>query len=55
MKTDVTDYDQVVDLFEFAFAKYGRVDLAISNAGIQETRGWFDPLLNMESVKIVHT
>lgn len=55
MKTDVTDYNQVVDLFEFAFAKYGRVDIAISNAGIQEIGEWFDPLLDMESVKIVHT
>ena len=53
MKTDVTDYDSVLNLFAVAWKKYGRVDIAISNAGIQEIGNWFDPGLNIESLKTV--
>jgi NAD(P)-dependent dehydrogenase (short-subunit alcohol dehydrogenase family) len=53
VKTDVTDYDSVVNLFDVAWKKYGRVDIAISNAGIQEIGNWFDPGLDLNSVKTV--
>lgn len=51
--TDVTDYDSVLRLFDTAWKKYGRVDIAISNAGIQEVGNLFDPGLDLDSVKIV--
>jgi len=53
VKTDVTDYESVLNLFDIAWKKYGRVDVAISNAGIQEIGNWFDPGLDLESVKEV--
>jgi NAD(P)-dependent dehydrogenase (short-subunit alcohol dehydrogenase family) len=53
VKTDVTDYDSLLHLFDVAWKKYGRVDVAISNAGIQEIGNWFDPELDIESVKTV--
>jgi NAD(P)-dependent dehydrogenase (short-subunit alcohol dehydrogenase family) len=34
--TDVTKYDAVVNLFNTAFATHGRIDHAISNAGLVE-------------------
>lgn len=40
VQTDVTDYDSIVKLFEFALQEHGRVDVAISNAGIQEIGNW---------------
>jgi len=52
VKTDVTDYDSIINLFEVAREKYGRVDVAISNAGITELENWFDPSLSLESIKI---
>ena len=51
--TDVTDYNSVLKLFDTAWKRYGRVDIAISNAGIQEVGNWFDPGLNLESIKLV--
>ena len=51
VKTDVTDYDSVLRLFDTAWKKYGRVDIAISNAGIQEAGNWFDPALSLETIK----
>ena len=53
MKTDVTDYDSIINLFEVARTKYGRVDIAISNAGITEKENWFDPNLDLTSIKTV--
>ena len=32
---------------------FGRVDIAIMNAGLQEVGNWFDPSLDLESVKAV--
>lgn len=53
VQTDVTDYDAVLKLFDTAWKKYGRVDIAVSNAGIQEAGNWFDPGLDLETVKTV--
>jgi NAD(P)-dependent dehydrogenase (short-subunit alcohol dehydrogenase family) len=53
VQTDVTDYDSLLRLFDTAWKKYGRVDIAISNAGIQEVGKWFDPGLDLESIKTV--
>lgn len=53
VQTDVTDYDSVLGLFDAAWKKYARVDVAISNAGIQEAGNWFDPEFNLESIKTV--
>jgi NAD(P)-dependent dehydrogenase (short-subunit alcohol dehydrogenase family) len=53
VKTDVTDYESVLKLFDTAWKKYGKVDIAISNAGIQEVGSLFDPGLGLESVKTV--
>lgn len=53
VQTDVTDYNSVLRLFDTAWKKYRRVDIAISNAGIQEVGNWFDPGLDLESVKTV--
>lgn len=53
VKTDVTDYESLLRLFETAWEKFGRVDIAISNAGLQEAGNWFDPGLDLESVKAV--
>jgi NAD(P)-dependent dehydrogenase (short-subunit alcohol dehydrogenase family) len=53
VKTDVTDYDSVLNLFDTAWKKYKRVDIAISNAGLQEAGNWFDPSLDIESIKTV--
>ncbi|RDW92379.1 3-hydroxyacyl-CoA dehydrogenase type-2 [Coleophoma crateriformis] len=51
VKTDVTDYSSVVHLFEVAFGKHGRVDMAFANAGIVETGDWFDPSLDLQTVQ----
>ena len=53
MKTDVTDYDSVLKLFDTAWKKYGQIDIAISNAGIQEVGNWFDPALDLDGVLAV--
>ena len=36
VKTDVTSYDSVLNLFKVAWSSHGRVDHAISNAGLVE-------------------
>ncbi|KAE8342133.1 hypothetical protein BDV24DRAFT_162684 [Aspergillus arachidicola] len=41
IKTDVTSYKEVRNLFQFALSRYGHVDHAIANAGILEQPGWF--------------
>ncbi|GIZ43835.1 hypothetical protein CKM354_000704800 [Cercospora kikuchii] len=50
-KTDVSDYNQLYALCEQAFQLYGKIDHAISCAGIFEQGNWFDPNLTIESVK----
>ena len=50
-KCDVTKYDDIYQLFQHAKEQFGRVDHAISCAGIFEQGNWFDPDLTIESVK----
>lgn len=51
IQTDVTDYESLLHLFDTAWKGFGRVDIAISNAGLQEAGTWFNPGLDLESVK----
>ena len=51
--TDVTKYNDIVALFELAFKSYGKVDHALSIAGIVEQGNIFDPALTIEDVKKV--
>ena len=51
MKCDVTKYDDIYNLFKTAYDKYGRVDHAVSSAGIFEAGNWFDPELTISSVQ----
>ncbi|KAH8802666.1 putative 3-hydroxyacyl-CoA dehydrogenase [Xylogone sp. PMI_703] len=51
VKTNVFDYSSVLRLFETAWRLYERVDIAISNAGVEESGQWFDPNLTRETVK----
>jgi NAD(P)-dependent dehydrogenase (short-subunit alcohol dehydrogenase family) len=53
VRTDVTNYDSVLSLFDVAWKKYSRVDIAVSNAGIQEIGNLFDPGLDLDSIKKV--
>lgn len=48
---DVTQYSDIYNLFKVAYDKFGKVDHAISCAGIFETGNWFDPDLTIDSVK----
>lgn len=50
-KCDVTNYSEIYNLFKQAHDKHGRVDHAISCAGIFEQGNWFDPELTIDSVK----
>lgn len=52
-KTDVTDYQSVLDLFDAAFSIYGRIDHVMAAAGMVEIGDWFDPTLTLESVRKV--
>jgi len=49
--TDVTKYQSLLDLFEFCLQRHGRIDSAISCAGIMEIGNWFDPHLNLSTVR----
>lgn len=51
MHCDVSKYDDVYNLFQTAFNQYGRIDHAVSCAGIFETGNWFDPKLTTGTVK----
>ena len=53
LKINVCEYHDILALFATALAKYGRVDHALSNAGVSEQENWFDPNLTVESVQIV--
>lgn len=52
-KTDVTQYEDLVSLFDTALKTYGRVDCAISNAGTNETTNFMNPDLSLEEIKQV--
>ena len=53
LKTDVTSYEDNLALFRMALERYGKVDHAISIAGIMEQGDWFHPSLTVESVEKV--
>ncbi|KAH8887028.1 putative oxidoreductase,short chain dehydrogenase [Thozetella sp. PMI_491] len=49
---DVRDYQSQLALFEGAYQKHGRVDVAISCAAVTEPGGWFEPEdLNLKTVR----
>ncbi len=50
---DVTNYADLLHLFDTAMKKFGRVDIAISKAGIIEVGNWMDLKLDLETVKQV--
>lgn len=53
-KLDVRDYKSQLALFDHAFEKHGRIDVAVSCAAVSEPGGWFEPGdLDLESVKKV--
>ncbi|PKS08038.1 hypothetical protein jhhlp_006650 [Lomentospora prolificans] len=55
-KLDVRDYNAQVALFDEAYNRHGKVDVAISCAAIGEPGGWFEPEdLNLESVRRTDT
>ncbi|KEF63645.1 uncharacterized protein A1O9_01623 [Exophiala aquamarina CBS 119918] len=53
--TDVTQYQSVLALFQAGLEKYGRIDSAISCAGIIEIGNWFDPTLDLDTIRTVPT
>lgn len=53
LRTDVTKYEDLITLFDVALEKYGKVDSAVSNAGVPETGDWFNPDLDLNSIRQV--
>lgn len=51
MECDVTKYDDIYRLFRNAYDTFGRIDNAISCAGIFEQGNWFDPNYTIDSIK----
>jgi len=49
--TNVTSHAANLALFKTAYQKYGRVDHAISIAGISEQGNWFDPTFTIVDVE----
>lgn len=41
-KTDITDWDDMRSLFRATKDKFGQVDIVIANAGLMESKGFFD-------------
>lgn len=52
LSTDVTKYASFLALFDEAMQLHGHIDVAISNAGIVERPGWFEPSIDMSSVRL---
>lgn len=48
LKTDVTKYSSVVALFDLARKLGGRIDVAVSNAGLVERGNWVGPELSLD-------
>ncbi|PYH95059.1 NAD(P)-binding protein [Aspergillus ellipticus CBS 707.79] len=49
---DITDYQSVLDLFEYAFKTFKRIDHVVVTAGSMEpNENWFDNSLNLEAVR----
>ena len=53
VRTDVTKYEDNVALFRLALKTYGRVDHALSIAGIVEQGNIVDPALTIDDVEKV--
>lgn len=51
VECDVTKYDDIYQLFKKAYDQFGRVDHAVSCAGIFEQGNWFDPNYTVDSIK----
>ena len=51
VRCDVSKHDDIYNLFKTAFDQHGRIDHAVSCAGIFETGNWFDPELTVDTVK----
>lgn len=51
VQCDVTKYDEIYELFKTTHDRFGRVDHAISCAGIFEQGNWFDPSYTIDSIK----
>jgi NAD(P)-dependent dehydrogenase (short-subunit alcohol dehydrogenase family) len=51
VECDVTKYDNIYQLFKKTHDQFGRIDHAISCAGIFEQGNWFDPSSTIESIK----
>lgn len=51
VQCDVVNHQDIYTLFKTAHDRYGRVDHAVSCAGIFEQGNWFDPSLTIDSVK----
>jgi hypothetical protein len=51
--TDVTNYQSVLALFDYAFKTYKRIDHVVSAAGIVEIGNWFDFGLTLQTVREV--
>lgn len=51
LRTDVTRYQDILQLFEYAQEKYGKVDITISNAAIMERASVFSDSLDINSVQ----
>ena len=55
LRTDVTKYDDNVALFRLALKTYGKVDHALSIAGIVEQGNIVDPALTIDEVEKVQS
>ncbi|KAJ9132075.1 putative 3-hydroxyacyl-CoA dehydrogenase [Pleurostoma richardsiae] len=51
LRVDVRRYEDNLALFDVAYTRHGRVDHALSLAGVTEGQNWFDPSLTIESVR----
>ena len=51
VKCDVTIYQDIIKLFDTALDQHGKVDHAVSIAGVTERGGWFDSASSIEGVR----
>ncbi|PYH38822.1 putative 3-hydroxyacyl-CoA dehydrogenase [Aspergillus neoniger CBS 115656] len=51
-ETDITDYQSVLDLFDFTFKTYKRINHVVVTAGSMEPKdNWFDHALSLQAVR----
>ena len=55
VKSDAANYKDNLQLFRTALEKYGKVDHAVSVAGVGENVNWFHPGLTLETVEEVNS